>query len=206
MNILIKNIRWLGHEGFLINEKPITYINPYKLGFPDIGDLVLITNDQDNHCSPDDIKWIRKGSTIIIGPSECAAKFQGDVRSVKPGDTISAKGASIAILPAFKKGKDNKKEYQGVGFNITFSNGLRVYHTGDTALIPEMQSGMTDILLIPIREDLISLTSEAAEIVNKIKPKIAIPMNWDGKKESISEVEGFVSLCNVNVEILKPKP
>ena len=69
-----------------------------------------------------------------------------------------------------------------------------------------MQSGMTDILLIPIREDLISLTSEAAEIVNKIKPKIAIPMNWDGKKESISEVEGFVSLCNVNVEILKPKP
>ncbi|HUV16561.1 MAG TPA: MBL fold metallo-hydrolase [Pelolinea sp.] len=203
---ITRNIRWLGYEGFFINEKPVVYINPYKLAFPDIGDIILVTDNHEEHCSPDDIKWLRKGSTIIVAPGESAVRFQGDIRAVKPGDVISVKGASIEIFPTLRIGQNNEEEYQGVGFNVTFSNGLRIYHTGDTALLPEMHEGMTDILLLPIMKGSIWTISEAAEIVNKIEPKVAIPINWNGKKESARKIDDFKSMCKSDTEILKPKP
>ncbi len=206
MNNLVRNIRWLGYEGVLVNEKPIVYINPYKLAFPDIGDLILYTDNKTEHCSPDDAKWLRKGSTIIVGPADCAARFQGDVRSVKAGESVSAKGAEIEVLPVVerKDGKDMKTD--GVGLNIKLSNGLRVYHTGDSVLIPEMVYDMTDVLLIPLKNETDFRIEEAAKIVNQINPRIVIPINWDGKKESKPMIEEFKKLCNSDIEILKPKP
>jgi L-ascorbate metabolism protein UlaG (beta-lactamase superfamily) len=206
MNHLIRNIRWLGYEGILINEKPIVYINPYKLAFPDIGDVILFTDNKPDHCSPDDAKWLRKGSTVIAGPAECAERFQGDVRTIKAGDSVSVKGAGIEVFPVYETKENEKIKASGVGLNLKFANGLRVFHPGDTALIPEMQPGMTDVLIIPVKIDDNYRIEEAAAIVNQINPRLSIPINWDGKKESGPMIEEFKKLCNSEVEVLKPKP
>lgn len=206
MNSLIRNIRWLGFEGVLINEKPVIYINPYKLAFPDIGDLILFTDNKSEHCSPDDAKWLRKGSTVIVGPSDCAEKFQGDVRAGKAGDSINVKGAKVEIFPVIEVVEGKEVTTTNVGFNITLSNGLRVFHPGDSILIPEMQSGMTDILLIPIKIGADNRVKEAARIINQINPRISIPINWDGKKGSMSLINELKQLCSSEIEVLKPKP
>lgn len=206
MNSLIRNIRWLGYEGVLINEKPIIYINPYKLAFPDIGDLILFTDNKSDHCSPDDAKWLRKGATVIAGPADCAQKFQGDVRIAQAGEPLSVKGAKIEVFPVIEKVEGNEVKTTNVGFNITLSNGLRVFHPGDTMLIPEMQSGMTDILLIPIKIGADYRVEEAARIINQVNPRVSIPINWDGKKESLPVIEALKKLCKSEIEVLKPKP
>lgn len=206
MNSLIRNIRWLGYEGVLINEKPIIYINPYKLAFPDIGDLIMFTDNKSEHCSPDDAKWLRKGSTVIVGPFNCAEKFQGDVRIAKAGESISAKGAKVEVFPTIEKDDGNDVKTTNVGYNITLSNGLKVFHPGDTTLIPEMKDGMTDILLIPIRIGAVNRVEEAAKIINQINPRISIPINWDGKKGSLPVIDELRKLCNSQIEVLKPKP
>ena len=97
MNNLVRNIRWLGYEGVLVNEKPIIYINPYKLAFPDIGDLILYTDNKPEHCSPDDAKWLRKRLNVIAGPADCAGRFQGDVRPVKAGESVSSQRCEIEV-------------------------------------------------------------------------------------------------------------
>jgi len=206
MNHLIRNIRWLGYEGILINEKPIVYINPYKLAFPDIGDLILFTDNRPEHCSPDDAKWLRKGSTVIVGPAGCAEKFQGDVRTIKAGDSISVKDAGIDVFPVFESKGFEQTKTDGVGLKIKFSNGFSVFFPGDSAMFPEMQAGMADVLLIPVKIDDQYRLEEAAAIVNQINPRLTIPINWDGKKESVPKIEEFKKICNSEVEVLKPKP
>jgi len=206
MNHLIRNIRWLGYEGILIKEKPILYINPYKLAFPDIGDAILFTDNKPDHCSPDDAKWLRKGATVIVGPADCAERFQGDVRTIKAGDSISVKGAGIEVFPVFESKGNERAKSDGVGLKIKFSSGLSVFHPGDTAVFPEMQAGMVDVLLIPVIIDDQVRLDEAAAIVNQINPRLTIPINWDGKKDSMGMIEEFKKLCNSDVEIVKPKP
>jgi L-ascorbate metabolism protein UlaG (beta-lactamase superfamily) len=200
-----KNIKWLGYAGFLLNEKAGIYIDPYKLGFPDIGDMVLVTHEHDHHCVPDEIKWLRKGSTVIVVPAQCADKFHGDIRVVKAGDEISVKGIKIEVMPAYTTGNPrHAKECGGVGYIITMSDGLRVYHAGDTGLIPEMKEGIADVVLIPIGGINTMDAAQAAAAVDVMKPKIAIPMHWATDKNGKAEAEKFQSLCKTEVVILKP--
>src|SRR4030066_306522 len=121
----LKNIRWVGHAGFLLNEKAGIYIDPYNLAFPDIGDMVLVTHDHPRHCVPDEIKWLRKGSTVIVVPKNCADKFEGDIRVVKAGDEITVKGVKIEVMPAYThENPRHPKESGGGGDIITMSDGL----------------------------------------------------------------------------------
>jgi L-ascorbate metabolism protein UlaG (beta-lactamase superfamily) len=201
---LLLNIKWLGHAGFLINEKAGIYIDPYKLGFPDIGDMVLVTHEHDRHCDPSEIKWLRKGSTVIVVPTQCAGKFQGDIRIVKAGDVITVKGINIEVMPAYTiSNPRHAKESGGLGYIITMSDGLRVYHTGDTGLIPEMKEGIADVVLLPIGGENTMDAAQAAAAVDLMKPKVAVPMHWVPGKEGQAEAERFRSLCETEVEFLK---
>lgn len=205
---MVRNIRWLGHAGCFIKEKPSTYIDPYDLAFPDIGDLILITDKSEHHCSPDTVKWLRKGATVIIAPSDCVSLFHGgDVHAAKPGDQFEVKGAQIKVLPAFtdetsfQAGKET-----GVGYIISFPTGPVIYHCGHTSFLPEMISDAVDVLLIPVGEHVgLDLTS-AAEIINQINPKIVIPLHWDNEdsltSKDLSQLDDF---CQTNIVLLKPK-
>jgi L-ascorbate metabolism protein UlaG (beta-lactamase superfamily) len=202
---LLANIKWLGHAGFFISDKAGIYIDPYNLGFPDVGDMVLVTHEHARHCVPDEIKWLRKGSTVIVVPTQCADKFQGDIRTVKAGDMITVKGVKIEVQPAFTPSNPrHQKDSGGLGYIITMSDGIRVYHTGDTGLIPEMKEGIADVVLIPIGGETTMDAVQAAAAVNIMKPKIAVPMHWVSGKDGQAEAERFRSLCETEVEILKP--
>jgi len=202
--ILLNKIKWLGHAGFLLDEREGIYIDPYNLGFPNIGDMVLVTHNHPRHCNPDEIKWLRKGSTVIVVPENCADKFQGDIRAVKPGDSISVKGIKIEVTPAYTPNNPRHLiENKGVGYIITLSDGTRVYHTGDTGLIPEMKEGIADVVLIPIGGENTMDAAQAAAAVDVMKPKIAVPMHWAPDKAGKAEAERFCSLCTTETAILK---
>lgn len=200
---LSSNVKWLGMAGFFLDDKPSVYIDPYQMAFPSIGDMVLVTHDHPEHCDPNEIKWLRKGSTVIVCPESCAGKFIGDIRVVKPGDIINVKGAKIEVMPAFTTNSRHPAEAGGVGYIITMSDGTRVYHLGDTGLTPAMKEGIADVLLVPISGANTMNAEQAAEVVNLIKPRVAVPMHWPANKEGKTEAEKFVSLCQVNSEIVK---
>jgi L-ascorbate metabolism protein UlaG (beta-lactamase superfamily) len=204
---ILESVRWLGHAGFMLKGKRVVYIDPYQLQSPEVGDLVLITHDHYDHCSPDDVKWLRKGSTVIVAPKSCADKFQGDVRTVKPGDTLTIKGVAIEAVPAYNVDKQfHTREAQGVGYIVTTVEGIRVYHAGDTDLIPEMEQIEADVALLPVGGSYTMDAEEAARAANLIKPKLAVPMHWGAIVGSRKDAERFKELCEVRVKILKPEP
>lgn len=206
-SFMLKNIHWLGHAGFKITGKRVIYIDPYELRFPEVGDMILITHDHYDHCSPDDVKWLRKGSTVIVAPETCADKFKGDIRVVKPGDTLTVKGITIEAVPAYNLDKQfHPREADGVGYIVTTAEGFRVYHAGDTDLIPEMDAVEADVALLPVGGTYTMDAAEAAQAANRIKPKVAIPMHWGSIVGSRKDAEKFRDLCEVEVKILRPEP
>lgn len=203
---MLKNIHWLGHAGFKITGRRVIYVDPYQLKFPEVGDIILITHDHYDHCSPDDVKWLRKGSTVIVAPEACASRFQGDVRVVKPGDTLTIKGTTVDVVPAYNLDKQfHPKAAGGVGYVITTAEGFRVYHAGDTDLIPEMDQIEADIALLPVGGTYTMDAVEAAQAANTIKPRAAIPMHWGSIVGSRKDAEKFRDLCEIEVKILKPE-
>jgi len=43
-------------------------------------DIILVTHNHGDHCSPPKIQKLRKNSTVIIAPKNCAKRIEGNVK------------------------------------------------------------------------------------------------------------------------------
>ena len=206
---MIENIHWLGHDTFRIENDKIIYIDPFRLrGKPPKADLILITHDHSDHCSPDDVAKIAKDDMVIVTIAAAARRLKGDVRVVKPGDSLTVLGIPIETVSAYNVSKFRSpgvpfhpKESGHVGFILTVG-GLRIYHAGDTDVIPEMDDIEADIALLPVGGTYTMTADEAAQAANRIQPKVAIPMHHSTIVGSVRDAERFRDLCQVEVVIL----
>ena len=57
---MLENLRWLGHASFKISGEKNIYIDPWKLGKEEPADIILISHDHYDHCSPDDVAKLKK--------------------------------------------------------------------------------------------------------------------------------------------------
>ena len=85
----VKKIIWLGHDGFRIDGSKTIYIDPFQISEGSKADIILITHEHFDHCSPDDVAKIQQPETIIITEKDSAPKLTGDVRIIAPGETLS---------------------------------------------------------------------------------------------------------------------
>ena len=201
---LLEGITWLGHDSFRIKApEGVIYIDPWKLRSAEPADLILITHEHHDHFSAEDVKKLRKPDTTIVTVAQVAKQLKGDVRTVKPGDTLTVKGVKIEVVPAYNPAKQFHPKAAGhVGFIIT-AGGRRIYHAGDTDAIPEMANIQTDVALLPVGGKYTMTASEAAQAANLIKPKVAVPMHWGDIIGTRADAEAFKKACKVPVEILQ---
>jgi L-ascorbate metabolism protein UlaG (beta-lactamase superfamily) len=204
MTDLLEGITWLGHDSFRIKApEGVIYIDPWKLRRTEPADLILITHEHHDHFSAEDVKRLRKSDTTIVTVAAVARQLEGDVRIVKPGDTLTVKGIKIEAVPAYNPAKQFHPKAAGhVGFIIT-AGGRRIYHAGDTDVIPEMAKIQTDVALLPVGGKFTMTASEAAQAANLIKPKVAVPMHWGDIIGSRADAEAFKKACKVPVQILQ---
>ncbi len=197
-------IDWLGHDAIrIIKDDLIIYFDPYKIGSTIPADIIFISHEHFDHCSIEDIKKIQKDDTVIISSTGC--DIQGNIEKMKPGESIKIMGVEIETVPSYNTNKPNHpKEMLGLGFIITL-DGKRIYHAGDTDLIPEMSDFKCDIAFLPVSGTYVMNADEAAEAAKRINPDTAIPVHWgSGVVGTIEDAERFQSLLkdtDINVEI-----
>jgi len=192
VNDVVKNITWLGHDGVLIkgNGKAII-IDPFQIKECEPADIILVTHEHYDHCSPEDINKVRKDSTMIVTEADSAKKLSGDVRVVQPGDKLTVSGIEIEAVPAYNTNKNFHPKQNGwLGF-IVAVDGVRIYHAGDTDLIPEMGSLEVDIAILPVSGTYVMTAEEAIEAAKIIKPKLAIPMHYGAIVGSADDARRF---------------
>ena len=198
-------LTWLGHASFKLKAGYKTiYIDPWKVKKGE-ADLILITHSHFDHLSPDDVRRIQKKDTVIIATKDSASRLKGDIRTVKPGDSIEINDISIQAVPAYNIGKNYHPKTSGwVGFVITLG-GKKIYHAGDTDAIPEMKRISVDTALLPIGGTYTMTAEEAAQIANEFGPKLVVPMHWGTIVGSEADAERFKGLFKGETKILKPE-
>jgi L-ascorbate metabolism protein UlaG (beta-lactamase superfamily) len=212
--VLIDALDWLGHSGFRLHVgREIVYIDPYRVpeGAPR-ADLILVTHGHYDHFSPQDVERLSKRDTWLVGPPAVAERVSGQVHSIVPGEAIEnelVRGVHVAAVAAYNTSKldaegrpFHPREAGWVGYELNV-RGERLYHSGDTDVLPEMDSVTgVDVALLPVSGTYVMTPQEAAEAARRIQPRVAVPMHWGEVIGTEADARAFAEKAPVEVRIL----
>ena len=163
----------------------VIYIDPFQMKEePKDADFALITHDHYDHFSPEDIGKVCKADTVLVVPEKMAAKAQevskmvGKIETVKPSVYREMGGLEFETVPAYNTLKPfHPKSAEWVGY-ILRVDGQRIYIAGDTDATKEARAVKCDVALVPIGGTYTMDAKKAAELVNEIRPSVAIPVHY----------------------------
>jgi L-ascorbate metabolism protein UlaG (beta-lactamase superfamily) len=177
-------LTWLGHACFEIaGEEKTVLTDPYdaSVGYPlhpRRADIVTISHDHFDH---NDLSWVQAG-TVYRQPGD----FEWD-------------GVTVHGIPSFHDELLGRRRGENVIFKITI-DGLRVCHLGDLGHRLREDKirtiGMVDVLLIPVGGCYTIDRAQAAEVAQKLEPRLTVAMHYrtDAVSMAIDDEKGFLRL------------
>ena len=178
----MNNVSVLCHSSIKITGKYVIYIDPYMINknYFD-ADYIFFTKD-----------LYEKLLNLNIDKEK--------ITIVEPNNEYNVNNLHFETVVAYNKEKEfHKKENNWVGYIIE-TNSLRYYIAGDTDFVDELKDIKCDIALVPVGGHFTMGKEEAANLVNTIMPKIAIPTHYGvvaGKKE---DGKDFLKLLDKNIQ------
>ena len=178
-------IRWHGHACFEITNETTLVTDPHdgkSIGIPApsvIGDIILVSHDHYDHNS---VKSVEKDSSKVI--------------SDERGRNIS--DIEIRGVESFHDEEQGAKRGKNIMYKFTI-DGIKFCHLGDLGHDLDGESvqkiGEVDILFVPIGGTFTVDDKQAWNVVNKIRPKIIIPMHYKigGLSLPISGLDPFLA-------------
>lgn len=150
-------------------------------------DIYTCTHNHMDHTDPDTIANLRHKDTMsFVGPHPSCDVFRekqietGRITPTWPDREVEFKDLQIAGTFALPT---DTSDINHMGFVFRFGNGPRIYVTGDTDYC-ELLAGVTkhkpDVMITVMNGGFNNLSHwEAAELVGRVGPKVAIPCHYD---------------------------
>jgi L-ascorbate metabolism protein UlaG (beta-lactamase superfamily) len=173
----------------------VIYIDPCTITGRHDAELVLVTHLHDDHFCPKKILEAKNDRTALVLPATARdeAKRLADESKMKivfaaPGQEHVVNGFRVEVVPAYTAvNAIHARSFGWVGYVITVE-GSRFYASGDTALVPELETLKADAVFLNIGgdvardvfggKDIGMLTgSDGARLANTIKPEVAFPLH-----------------------------
>lgn len=197
-----KKIYWLGHDGFRIDTGKTMYFDPYEIKGGPKADLIFISHEHFDHCSPADVARIQDSDTVIVTEKDSAKKLTGDVRVLKPGESLTVDDVKVQAVPSYNTDKAfHLREKGWLGFIVEIE-GVKVYHAGDCDFIPEMKDLEVDIAFLPVSGTYVMTAEQAVEAALAINPKLAIPMHYGAIVGDKQDAVSFKMALEGRLEVL----
>ena len=203
---MLENIQVLNHSSIKINREKVIYIDPFKIDneYHD-ADIIFITHSHFDHYSEEDIDKIIKEETKLIVTEDLEKKALEKVKKenvicVQPEKKYLVEGINFETIPAYNTNKQfHIKSNNWVGYVIEL-NGIKYYFAGDTDITEENKKVKCDVAFVPVGGTYTMTAREAAELVNIIKPKIAVPIHYGSVVGTTKDAEDFVIRLNEKIE------
>jgi len=185
-------IKWLGHAAFQIDFGETTVLfDPWITGNPksplqsqeDIqkADVVLVTHDHGDHGYDDAIEICKRTGATLVAVHELVV--EANARGVENGvggnlgGEVEVKGLKIRFARAYHSCNIGTP----CGFVVSSPEGT-VYHAGDTDYYSDMKVLRKlyeiDVALLPIGSTYTMCPRTAYMCVEKVKPKVVVPMHY----------------------------
>lgn len=185
----------------------VIYVDPFQMEeAPHDAAFVLITHGHYDHFSPESIEMVANGKTVLIAPEKMLSKaqevsgFVGEIVTVRPGERRSVSGLEFETVPAYNVSKPfHPKSAEWVGYVLVI-DGKRIYIAGDTDATEEAGAVRCDIALVPVGGTYTMDAKAAAELVNTIRPEVAIPVHYGGIVGSARDGEKFAKKVKAPVK------
>ena len=195
---MLDNIEVLYHSSIRIDKEKIIYIDPFKIdkNYND-ADIIFITHD---HYSEEDIDKVKKSNTIFIVPETLLKKLikkginDENIITLAPEDIEVIDGIKIEAICSYNIDKPfHPKENNWLGYIIEIK-GIRYYIAGDTDITEENKKVKCDVAFVPVGGTYTMNFKEAAQLVNIIKPKIAVPIHYGSVVGTKQDATDFIKL------------
>jgi L-ascorbate metabolism protein UlaG (beta-lactamase superfamily) len=201
MNLNGIKLTWLGHATFRLQtpEGKTVLIDPWVMGNPmcpasekDVKkvDIMLCTHGHGDHIG-DAVEIAKRHKPSVIGiPELCGwLEKKGVQRTamMNKGGTQTIGEIKVTMVHADHScgiQDDDQLVYGGeaCGYVIEFSNGVKIYHAGDTNVFGDMQIirelYAPEIVMIPIGDHFTMGPREAAYACKLLRPGAVIPMHF----------------------------
>ena len=201
MNLKGIKLTWLGHATFRI-ETPAgktIIVDPWVMGNPMCPekekkvskvDVLLCTHGHFDHIG-DAVEIARKHNPTVVGiPELCGWLQKKGVKNcaeMNKGGTQTVGDIKVTMVHAdhscgIKDGDELVYGGEACGYVIEFSNGVKIYHAGDTNVFGDMaiirDLYAPEIAMLPIGDHYTMSPREAAYAVKLLRPKTVIPMHF----------------------------
>ena len=204
---MLENIEVLYHSSIRISKNKVIYIDPFKIDkdYND-ADIVFITHDHFDHYSEEDIDKVINENTTIIIPEELLTKIlrkginKNAVITVESNKEYMVQGIKFETIPAYNTNKTfHPKENDWVGYIITL-DGIRYYIAGDTDITEENRKVKCDVAFVPVGGTYTMDFKEAAQLINEIQPKIAVPIHYGSVVGTKQDATDFIKLLHSSIK------
>lgn len=197
---MLNNIEVLCHSSIRMDKGKIIYVDPFhiKENYKD-ADIILITHSHYDHFSEKDIEKVRKADTKIyvtedyVENAKSIGFSENKIVGVKPNQTYYEGDIEINTVSAYNVNKQfHPKENNWVGYILKIE-GISYYIAGDTDITEENKKIKCDVAFVPVGGTYTMTAKEAAELVNIIKPKVAIPIHYGDIVGTKEDADTFIN-------------
>ena len=204
---MIENIEVLCHSSIKFSKEKIMYFDPFKIKeeYKD-ADIIFITHSHYDHFSEEDIVKVRKENTVIFITNDLYEKTlnlgfkKENIIIVEPNKEYKIGNIEIKTIPAYNTNKQfHLRQNNWVGYIIKI-DGITYYIAGDTDITDENKKVKCDVAFVPIGGTYTMNFKEASELINIIKPKIAVPIHYGSIVGLNQDAIEFTKLLNKEIE------
>ena len=172
------HLTWYGQSAFRIRAEngDLFFIDPYRVP-AEAGParLILVTHPHGDHYDRGAVSALSGPDTLVVMPRSSATD---GITGLAAGETLRQDALRVTAVAAYNLTRRFHPRSAGWTGYILETDGLRIYHAGDTDLIPEMQSLEADIALLPVGGMFTMNVASAVEAAARIRAALCIPMHY----------------------------
>lgn len=183
------------------------YVDPF--GIKDVrkdASIIFITHSHYDHLSFEDIDKVISDKTVFVCTGDVKdqlkKKYYNEIIEVEVNESGKINGVLFTTFASYNINKIfHPRNNNWVGYVIDI-NGVKYAVLGDSDLTEEVKKIKCDVLFVPIGGTYTMNASEASKLTNIIRPKLVIPVHYNGIVGNKDDEQEFIKgLDNIEYEI-----